>query len=165
MTVTEDIATGGQNLDAALRARHGFPQVIHSAKRFAGPTGLEEYVGCGIGMALTIHVKRRSALIFRAAHYFLQLRPPLRCRAWLTPGRALVTHAELGDGRFSFTLQITHPRFGLLHPPDRHLPGGRNHDSQVLWTLIAIQIAMAAFDTHLSPRTDRAARLAALAAA
>ena len=33
---------------------------------------------------------------------------------WLTPGALSVIHAELGDGRFSFTLQIAHPRFGLL---------------------------------------------------
>jgi hypothetical protein len=25
-----------------------------------------------------------------------------------------VTHAELPDGKFSFTLQVVHPRFGLL---------------------------------------------------
>jgi hypothetical protein len=33
---------------------------------------------------------------------------------WLTPGTLYVTHAELPDGKFSFTLQIFHPRFGLL---------------------------------------------------
>ena len=33
---------------------------------------------------------------------------------WLTPGTLYVTHAELPDGKFSFTLQVFHPRFGLL---------------------------------------------------
>jgi hypothetical protein len=32
----------------------------------------------------------------------------------VTPGVLSVIHAELGDGRFSFTLQLVHPRFGLL---------------------------------------------------
>ncbi len=113
VTVTEDIASGGQ-IWTRLYVRNGFPQVIHSAKRFAGVTGLEEYVGYGISMALTIHVKD-EALIFRSAGYFLQMfgrRIPLP--RWLAPGALSVIHAELGDGRFSFTLQIAHPRFGLI---------------------------------------------------
>ena len=86
---------------------------IHS-KRFAGPTGLEEYVGCGVGMALTIHVEN-AALIFRAAHYFVQI-AGLRVRLprWASPGSLSVTHAELGDGRFLFKLEIIHPRLGRL---------------------------------------------------
>ena len=113
VTVTEDIASGGQ-IWTRLYVRNGFPQVIHSAKRFAGVTGLEEYVGYGISMALTVHVKD-EALIFRSAGYFLNVfgrRIPLP--RWLTPGALSVIHAELGDSRFSFTLQIVHPRFGLL---------------------------------------------------
>ena len=62
----------------------------------------------------TIHVED-SALIFRAAHYFLQLgRLRLRLPRWLTPGALAVTHAELGDGRFLFKLDIAHPRLGRL---------------------------------------------------
>ncbi len=113
VTVTEDIASGGQ-IWTRLYVRNGFPQVIHSAKRFAGVTGLEEYVGYGISMALTIHVND-EALIFRSAGYFLQMfgrRIPLP--RWLAPGALSVIHAEVGDGRFSFTLQIAHPRFGLI---------------------------------------------------
>ena len=94
--------------------RKGFPQVIHSSKRFAGPTGLEEYVGRGVGMALTVYA-RDGALIFRSKDYFVQLfGRRFFLPAWLTPGTLYVTHAELPDGKFSFTLQIFHPRLGLL---------------------------------------------------
>ena len=58
---------------------------------------------------------RDGALVFRSKSYFLQLfgRRWL-LPAWLTPGTLYVTHAEVPDGKFSFTLQIFHPRFGLL---------------------------------------------------
>ena len=114
VTVTEDVATSGQHWTRLYARRRGFPHIVHSSKRFAGPTGLEEYVGYGVGMALTIHVEA-GALIFRAAHYFLQLGPwRLRLPGWVTPGALSVTHAELGDGRFLFRLDITHPRLGRL---------------------------------------------------
>ena len=114
VTVTEDTATGGQIWTRLYTRRNRFPQVIHSSKRFSGPTGLEEYVGCGIGMALNILVHDQS-LLFRSASYFLQLgRLRLRLPDWLTPGRLTVTHADLGDGKFLFNLAIVHPRFGLL---------------------------------------------------
>jgi hypothetical protein len=65
-------------------------------------------------MALTVHAER-GALVFRAAHYFLQVgRFRLRLPDWLTPGALAVTHAELGDGRFLFKLDIVHPRLGRL---------------------------------------------------
>jgi uncharacterized protein DUF4166 len=114
VTVTEDVARKGQHWTRLYARRDGFPHIVHSSKRFAGPTGLEEYVGCGIGMALTIHVED-AALIFRAAHYFVQIaRLRLRLPRWASPGSLSVTHAELGDGRFLFKLEIIHPRLGRL---------------------------------------------------
>ncbi len=41
-------------------------------KRFAGPLGLEEYVSCGVGMALRVQVEQR-ALGVRSAHYFVRV--------------------------------------------------------------------------------------------
>jgi hypothetical protein len=114
VTVTEDAASGGQIWTRICARSHGFPQVIHSAKRFAGPTGLEEYVGYGVSMALRISVEH-EALVFRSTGYALQigwLRLPLP--PWLTPGDLTVTHADLGGGVFRFTLDIVHPRFGML---------------------------------------------------
>ncbi len=114
VTVTEDAASGGQVWTRICARRHGFPQVIHSAKRFAGPTGLEEYVGFGISMALCLSVEC-EALVFRSIGYFMgwgRLRLPLP--EWLTPGALTVSHADLGDGAFRFTLEVIHPRFGEI---------------------------------------------------
>ncbi len=114
VTVTEDMATGGQIWTRIYTRRNGFPQVIHSSKRFRGATGIEEYVGCGVGMALHVLVEQQ-ALLFRSAHYFLQIgRWQLPLPGWMTPGRLTVRHADLGGGEFLFTLEILHPRFGLL---------------------------------------------------
>jgi hypothetical protein len=175
VAVTEDMAGGGQVWTRLYARRAGFPQIIHSAKRFAGPTGLEEHVGFGVGMALTVHavdaaqahvpakpcpapdaewtpvrrqehaqmqahvpakwtpVRRQEhaqmkesracsgsvgtehVLVFRSAGYFVQLLGRrVSLPGWLTPGALTVTHGELPDGRFSFTLDLVHPRFGAL---------------------------------------------------
>lgn len=114
VSVTEDMATGGQIWTRLYARRNGFPQIIHSSKRFAGSTGLEEYLGHGFGMALTISV-RNGALVFGSAGYFVQaLGWRLTFPAWLSPGAMTVSHAELGDGRFEFTLTVDHPRLGVL---------------------------------------------------
>jgi hypothetical protein len=114
VTVTEDAASGGQVWTRICARKRGFPQVIHSAKRFAGPTGLEEYVGFGISMALRLSVER-EALVFRSTGYFVglgRLRLPLP--EWLAPGALTVTHADLGDAAFRFTLTVVHPRYGEI---------------------------------------------------
>jgi Domain of unknown function (DUF4166) len=114
VTVTEEKATGGQIWTRLYGRRHGFPQVIHSSKRFSGPTGLEEYVGRGIGMSLIVYA-RENALIFRSKDYFVQLfGRRFMLPGWLCPGAMYITHAELPDHKFSFTLQLFHPRLGLL---------------------------------------------------
>jgi hypothetical protein len=114
VTVTEDMASGGQIWTRLYARRGGFPQIIHSAKRFAGPTGIEEYLGRGFGMALRIGV-RNGVLVFRSEGYFLEVfGRRFWLPGWLSPGIMTVLHSELGDGRFEFALDVSHPRFGTL---------------------------------------------------
>jgi hypothetical protein len=114
VTVTEDAASGGQHWTRLYVRRARFPQVIQSSKQFAGPTGLEEYVGCGVGMALTIHVAA-DTLLFRSAGYFIRFGGfRVRLPSWITPGRITVGHVERGRGQFLFTLECVHPVFGTI---------------------------------------------------
>jgi hypothetical protein len=114
VTVTEDAASGGQFWTRLYGRAGGFPQVIHSVKRFRGPTGLEEYLGRGFGIALTIAADER-ALHFHADHYFLALGPVrLRLPNWLAPGALTISHVAHPDGRFAFVLALRHPLFGTL---------------------------------------------------
>jgi hypothetical protein len=114
VAVTEDAAFGGQFWTRVYGRRSGFPQVIHSSKRFAGPTGLEEYVGRGFGIALRCKVEN-EALHFESDHYFfgafgLRLRVP----TWLAPGRLRVSHIDCNHGWFAFQLVLRHALFGEL---------------------------------------------------
>ncbi|HWA90631.1 MAG TPA: DUF4166 domain-containing protein [Rhizomicrobium sp.] len=110
VAVTEDSRCGGQVWTRLYARRRGMPQVIHSTKLFAGPTGLEEHVGFGIFMRL-IASAEAGAIVFRSAGYFLGR---VRLPDWLTPGALTVTHAETGPESFVFTLEIVHPRLGRL---------------------------------------------------
>ncbi|MFA5899906.1 MAG: DUF4166 domain-containing protein [Hyphomicrobium sp.] len=112
--VSEDAELGGQCWLRIYTRAGKFPQAIHSAKRFRGPTGLEEYVGSGIGMALQVSVEA-GALVFRSAGYFLALgdrRLPLP--GFLCPGQMRIEHRDLGDGSFAFTLELVHRLMGRL---------------------------------------------------
>jgi len=114
VAVTEDPAGGGQLWTRIYGRARGFPQTIHSAKRFCGPTGLEEYLGRGFGIALRVRVES-GALHFLSDHYFLSLgRIRVRLPRWLAPGDLRVSHVECGNGRFAFVLELDHPLLGLL---------------------------------------------------
>lgn len=114
VAVSEDKISGGQVWTRIYGRARGYPQVIHSAKRFAGTTGLEEHIGGGFGMALTAKAEG-DALIFASDHYFWQAgRARFRLPRWLTPGTTEVTHHDLGGGRFAFDLRVIHPLFGKL---------------------------------------------------
>lgn len=114
VAVSEDKASGGQVWTRVYGRARRYPQVIHSAKRFAGATGLEEHIGGGFGMALTVRAEA-DALVFTSDHYFWQAgRFRLRLPRWLTPGATVVTHQHLGSGRFAFDLKVTHALFGEI---------------------------------------------------
>jgi hypothetical protein len=114
VSVTEGPSTGGQIWTRVYGRPCGFPQVIHSAKRFAGRTGLEEFVGHGVGMALTIDTDRR-ALHFRSHHYFLEiLGLHIDLPRWLGPGQVTVSHVECCPGWFLFVLDLRHALLGQL---------------------------------------------------
>src|SRR6185295_2786290 len=84
VTVTEDVAARGQHWTPVFREGHA-------------------------------PMQEGFALVFRAAHYFMQLGAwRIRLPRWASPGSLSVTHAELGDGRFLFKLDIIHPRLGRL---------------------------------------------------
>ena len=118
VVVTEDIASNGQFWIRQYNRKSGFPQVIHSSKRFAGPTGLEEYIGYGIGMALRVEAEGK-ALFFTSDHYFLQLfGRRLRLPRALSPGALVIGHHDLGDGAFLFSLDLHNRLFGTLIQQD-----------------------------------------------
>lgn len=112
--VTEDAGSGGQYWTRQYCRRRGFPQVIHSSKRFSGPTGLEEYLGLGLGIALVLRVEA-EALYFESDHYFWRMGPiRLRLPRWLEPGHLSVGHVACDHGWFAFTLALDHAWFGAL---------------------------------------------------
>jgi len=114
VTVTEDIAGSGQFWIRQYGRKAGFPQVIHSSKRFAGPTGLEEYIGYGIGMALKVNAEGQD-LLFKSDHYFAQVfGRRIRLPRILSPGALVIGHHDLGDGQFRFSLDLHHRLFGQM---------------------------------------------------
>ena len=114
VVVSEDRNGGGQNWTRIYARPSGFPQVIHSAKRFCGPTGLEEYLGGGLGMALRMETLS-DGIAFVSDHYFFQIGPRrTRLPLALTPGVTRVTHRQVAGASFLFGLEVVHPLAGTL---------------------------------------------------
>lgn len=114
VTVTEDIAGEGQFWIRQYGREAGFPQVVHSSKRFAGSTGLEEYIGFGVGMALNVCVEN-DGLLFKSEHYFVQVfGRRIRIPRLFSPGALVIGHHDQGGGQFQFSLDLTHGLFGQL---------------------------------------------------
>ena len=114
VTVTEDGEGDGQFWTRTYGQARGFPQVIHSSKRFTGPTGLEEYIGAGISMALNV-TEDKAGIVFTSASYHINvLGRRITLPKWLMPGVTNVRHDDLGEGYFAFTLELRHPLLGEL---------------------------------------------------
>lgn len=114
VVVSEDAVLGGQTWTRSYARPGRFPQVVHSAKRFSGPTGLEEYVGAGIGMTLCVAAEG-GALVFRSQRYFLEaLALRLYLPSALSPGVMEIVHRQEDGDCFSFRLTLTHRLFGRL---------------------------------------------------
>jgi len=114
VAVSEDAELGGQAWIRTYSRAGRFPQVVHSAKRFRGPTGLEEYVGYGIGMTLSVAVEG-DALVFRSARYYLEIgRARVYLPRLLEPGVLTVTHRQESAEVFSFRLTLIHRVLGVV---------------------------------------------------
>ncbi|MGC3939125.1 DUF4166 domain-containing protein [Roseobacter sp. EG26] len=118
VVVTEDSAGQGQFWIRQYGRRSGFPQMVHSSKRFAGPTGLEEYIGYGIGIALRVEVSN-AALLFKSDHYFISaLGWRIRFPRLFSPGALTIGHHDLGGGKFRFSLRLQNRLLGTLLSQD-----------------------------------------------
>ncbi len=114
VTVTEDVKTGGQIWTRTYANRTGFPQVIHSAKRFSGPTGLEEHVGFGVSMLLEVDAGPQG-IVFKSAGYQIKLGSlRLAIPELLSPGVVTVSHIEIDRTHFVFDMTLHHPLLGTL---------------------------------------------------
>ncbi len=99
-------------------AQRPFPQIIQSAKRFQGPTGVEEHIGGGVGMTLQACVEGHE-LVFLAQDIFWDLTlfgttRRLILPRWLGPKTLRAGHEELGQNSFAFTLKLEHKWFGKM---------------------------------------------------
>jgi hypothetical protein len=114
VSVTEDSTQGGQIWTRLYANRHGFPQAVHSVKRFSGHTGLEEYIGFGLNMALNTRVVEQ-VLHFESAGYVLGVfGRRFKLPRVLAPLDLVVKHDDAGVAGFVFSLRVTNPLFGEL---------------------------------------------------
>ncbi|CAN0175391.1 unnamed protein product [Phaeothamnion confervicola] len=114
VVVTESAALGGQIWSRSYPRPGRFPQVVHSAKRFAGPSGIEEYLGRGLVMRLALE-EEAGQMIFRSAGFAIEVAGrTLRVPDWLIPLRCTVIHRAETDARFSFTLIVENAVLGRL---------------------------------------------------
>ncbi len=126
VVVTQNQKTTAQNWVRIYTRPKGTMQTITSEKRFHGPTGLEEYVGAGIGMTLCVR-EEKGALIFGSDRYFFEagwVRIPLP--RFLAPGQMTIIHRDEGGGEFCFELRLEHRVLGILFHQIAHFSDGPN---------------------------------------
>ncbi len=114
VVVMENPRLGGQSWTRTYARDGRFPQVIHSAKCFLGPTGLEEHVGGGIGMSLGV-AEESGSLVFRSGRYFVAVGGwRISLPRFAEPGAMEIRHVDEGGGCFLFKLELRHRRLGVL---------------------------------------------------
>ena len=90
------------------------PVTVRSSKVMDRDNRLLEVVGGGFGMRLKLY-EEAQALHFLSTRYFWEgLGVRIWLPHWLTPGEAHVVHADVGEGRFRFTITMTHALLGEL---------------------------------------------------
>ncbi|GAB4191815.1 MAG: DUF4166 domain-containing protein [Wenzhouxiangellaceae bacterium] len=105
---------GDQRWSRQYSRRHRFPQMVHSSKRFAGPSGLEEHIAPGLAIALKLEAQA-DRLIFRQIAWCLCLGPwRLRLPRWLLPLQVEVAHVHRNPREFDFVMSVRHHRWGEL---------------------------------------------------
>jgi hypothetical protein len=90
----------------------GQDRTVRSTKEIGADGGLLERTDGGLSMSLDVF-EEAGALVFQSKGFWLvwgRLRLPVP--ALLTPGVCRVTHADLGEGLFRFTLSMVHPLWG-----------------------------------------------------
>jgi len=88
--------------------------VLVRSTKVSTADGLLECVGCGFGMQLAVFEADRE-LHFLSQRYFWRIGGwTLWLPHLLSPGTAHVIHADLGGGRFRFTMSIRHPLLGSV---------------------------------------------------
>lgn len=116
VAVTEDEPTGGQFWTRIYGRHRGFPQVIQSAKRFAGPTGLEEHLGHGVTMRLRVAAEDGVLRFHSAGYTFGAFGWRITLPRWLGLPDCTVSHVDCAHGAFAFVLDVRHAWLGeLIH--------------------------------------------------
>ena len=91
------------------------PVTVSSTKQVEADGTLVEALGAGLRMRLKVF-EHRGELHFLSTGYFFQLGAlRIDLPAWMLPGPTLVTHVDLGDGQFLFTMHTAHPRWGQMY--------------------------------------------------
>jgi uncharacterized protein DUF4166 len=125
--VEPDRATGGSRWTRC----YDFPRKrvsVASVKAVDADGALVERLSCGLRMRLKLDV-RGGALCFDSAGYYVECEGlawggrrygawRVELPSWFLPGRTCVSHHDLGNGRFRFTMTIRHALLGDLFHHD-----------------------------------------------
>lgn len=87
-------------------------RIVRSTKEADADGSLLEHTDGGLSMSLDVY-EENGSLVFCSRRFCLawgRFRLPIP--AWLTPGTCRVSHTDLGDGQFRFSLSMVHPLWG-----------------------------------------------------